>query len=292
MWRTLFPTTVCKHCSNTMEVGEIFCRICGRGRLLPVKQWQVVVFMASFVMLMCSLFTLLLTSSSNVAPEIPATQLLASRVISSPVAISEIYTVSPSPSPTPTPKSQLTETEISKPSPTRTPHPTQTATRKPSPTSTRIPPSPTAAQATCSQASGPRWGPTLWNQYKYQLGCPLGQEIRTGGAYQIYQRGIAVWRQDAERIYILYNNGTHTSYPDDSPNGYYHSNMLKGGFGYLWNNNSTIREGLGDPVTTEANATNFAVQDFDNGTIFYFLENEANNYILFSGSNAWTSTQD
>jgi uncharacterized protein with LGFP repeats len=131
----------------------------------------------------------------------------------------------------------------------------------------------------------------LWNRYQSRLGCPLGQEIRTGGAYQIYQRGITVWRQDASSIYVLYNNGTFAAYPDNSPTGYYDTNMLKGGFGYLWNNNSSVRDGLGQPVAIEANATNFAAQDFERGVIFYFLENEAYNYILFFDNSTWTSTQ-
>lgn len=190
-----------------------------------------------------------------------------------------------------------TSTSTPRPSPTKMTLPTRTPTRIPSPTATRIPPSSTPAPTftsvpvTCSLTPGPRWGPTLWNQYQSRLGCPLSQEIRTGGAYQLYQRGIAVWRQDVSRIYILYNNGTFAAFPDNSPSGYYDTNMLKGGFGYLWNNNSSVRDGLGQPTTVEANATNFAAQDFERGAILYFFENEAYNYILFSDNNTWTSTQ-
>ncbi len=131
----------------------------------------------------------------------------------------------------------------------------------------------------------------MWNQYQSRLGCALSQEIRTGGAYQIFQRGIAVWRQDASRIYILYDNGSFASFPDNSPSGYYDTDMLKGGFGYLWNNNNSVRDGLGQPATIEFSATDFAAQDFERGTIFYFLENEAYNYVLFSDNSTWTSTQ-
>ncbi|MDA0245167.1 MAG: hypothetical protein OT477_17260 [Chloroflexi bacterium] len=281
-----------------METGEIFCRICGRNRYLPVKQWQIVVFTVLIIALAGGLFTLFSLSSSVAVSEklsihtpTPTPRLM---VTSSPVAVIEIQTVSPSltPHPISTQKPQLPATATLQPSPTRTLRPTQTATPKPSPTLTHVPPSPTAIQVTtCSQTPGPRWGSTLWNQYKSQLGCPLNQETRTGGAYQIYQRGIAVWRQDANRIYFLYNNGTYAFYPDNSPTGYYHSNMLKGGFGYLWNNNNTVRDSLGEPIAIEANATNFAIQDFADGTIFYFLENNAFNYVLFS-NNTWTSTQD
>jgi hypothetical protein len=48
---------------------------------------------------------------------------------------------------------------------------------------------------------------------------------------------------------------------------------------------------LGQPTTVEANATNFAAQDFERGAILYFFENDAYNYILFSDNNTWTSTQ-
>jgi hypothetical protein len=68
--------------------------------------------------------------------------------------------------------------------------------------------------------------------------------------------------------------------------------LLKGGFGYLWNNNSTLRNQIGQPEAAEFNATDFAAQDFAGGTIFYFFENNAHNYALFNGSGTWVSAQE
>lgn len=177
------------------------------------------------------------------------------------------------------------------------PPPTETAqlpTQPPSPLPATSPPPtplPTPQQVTCAPGPGDRWGPTLWAAHRERLGCPLNQETRTNAAYQYYERGLTVWRQDADRIYVLYDNGRYSSFPDDSPSGFHESDLVKGGFGYLWRNNSAVREGLGQPLAIEFNATNFAVQDFAGGTIFYFFENDARNYILFADEGRWMSTQ-
>ena len=131
----------------------------------------------------------------------------------------------------------------------------------------------------------------MWDRYQDALGCATTMEIRTGAAYQYYQGGMMVWRQDADRIYVLYDNESYASYRDDGPDGYFDSEWLKGGFGYLWNNNSTVRERLGQPAAAEFNATDFAVQDFAGGTIFYFFENKAHNYALFASNGTWASAQ-
>jgi hypothetical protein len=193
----------------------------------------------------------------------------------------------------------MTQATTVTPFPTSTPRPTLTPlppTPRPSPTPIPLPtapPPPTSPPPVACQVSpGDRWGPTLWDRYQDELGCATAGEIRTNAAYQYFQHGMLVWRQDADRIYALYNNGAFASYRDDSPDGYFDSQLLKGGFGYLWNNNSTLRNQIGQPEAAEFNATDFAAQDFAGGTIFYFFENNAHNYALFNGSGTWVSAQE
>lgn len=203
--------------------------------------------------------------------------------------ITRIFTVTPFPTKTPRPTFT--------PLPTKPPESTRTAS--PTPLSSEPPATPAAtftatnAQPVCQQTPGPRWGPTLWDRNKNILGCALTDEIRTTAAYQYYQNGLAVWREDLDRVYFLYyNDRSYAVFPAQGPRNYYASDWVKGSFGYIWTSNEAVRNRLGPAEAAEFNATNFAVQDFAGGTIFYFLENEARNYVLFSNSSTWTSAQE
>jgi hypothetical protein len=102
-----------------------------------------------------------------------------------------------------------------------------------------------------------------------------------------------VWREDVDRVYFLLYNGEYLDYSATvAPPGYRDTDLLKGAFGYYWNNNQTVRQRLGEPVEAEAVANQFAAQDFSRGTIFYFLENGANNYVLFAADNDWLSSPE
>lgn len=149
-----------------------------------------------------------------------------------------------------------------------------------------------APPVACREDPGPRWGPTIWDRYKDILGCAVTGEIRGNAAYQPYQRGMMVWREDAERVYVLYNNGSYASYPAEGPKDFYVSDWVKGSFGYLWTNNAGVRDRVGQATAAEFNATDFAAQDFAGGTIFYFFENNAHNYALFKESGTWVSAQE
>lgn len=187
--------------------------------------------------------------------------------------------------------------------PTDTPQPTftpaLTATPPPSPSPTAIPlPSPTSiiaptsAPAACQFSPGDRWGSTLWARYQDELGCATTGEITSNAAYQYYEHGLMVWREAPDLVYVLYYDGTFAGFPAAGPAGYFDSEWLKGSFGYLWNNNAAVRSQVGQPQAAEFNATDFAAQDFARGTIFYFLENDAQNYVLFNNSGTWTSAQE
>lgn len=89
---------------------------------------------------------------------------------------------------------------------------------------------------------------------------------------------------------MLYNNGGFAYFRGDAgPEGYFHSDLLKGAFGYLWNNNETVRTRLGQPITIEMVANDFTVQDFAGGVAFYFYDNGGYNFALFNDNSTWVS---
>jgi hypothetical protein len=165
------------------------------------------------------------------------------------------------------------------------------------PTPTAAPsstPAPTPLSTACPQAPAPRWANTLYAEFANQLGCPVSAEISVSaseipanGAFQYFERGTMIWRQHGDMIYVLYDDGTYVAFPDDSPPNYYESDLLKGGFGYLWNSNEDVRGLIGDPLTIEYAAADFALQDFTSGTILYFFDSGGMNYILFADQGSW-----
>lgn len=151
----------------------------------------------------------------------------------------------------------------------------------------------TAARAsTCPQSPGERWGTALWSRFEDRLSCALNQVHGGNAAYQYFEKGTAIWREDNDRIYFLYDDGTYASYRDDEgPPGYYDSPLLKGGFGYMWNTYPAIRDRLGQPLAAEANAPDFAVQDFEGGVLLYYYERGGHNHALFNDNGTWASFQ-
>ena len=127
-----------------------------------------------------------------------------------------------------------------------------------------------------------RWAETLWAAYRARLGCPSAGESRPDSAFQYYEKGVTIWREDLDRIYVIYNDGSYSTHRDDEgPEGYARTPWVKGGFGWLWDNNETVNRRLGQAMAAEANAPQFAAQDFQHGVIFTFYDNETFIYTLF-----------
>lgn len=308
------PTNLiyCPYCEFASPAGTTFCGNCGyrltggsarKARALPL------ILATTGLLFLVSVAAYFLLGSNWFGGGSDRKAAVVSEVAPSSVSVDPIdptatnTTVAenePTVTPFPTGTSRPTLTPLptfTLPPPTATSlPPTLPPTSLPLPTSppppTSPPAPPTSPSLVCQQEPGPRWGPTMWDRYKERLGCALTGEIRTGAAYQYYQSGMMVWRQDANRIYVLYNNGAYSSFPDNSPDGYHDSDLVKGGFGYLWNTNADIRNRIGQPQVIEFNATNFAVQDFAGGTIFYFYENDARNYALLADNNTWKSAKE
>jgi TolB protein len=90
------------------------------------------------------------------------------------------------------------------------------------------------------------------------IGAPLGASARSQAAYQDYEQGFMVWRDDTEEVYVfsvdnvtivpisVYNN-----YPvpqENPPEGRY---LPVNAFGKVWANYGQVRSVLGWPVTGE-----------------------------------------
>jgi len=220
------------------------------------------------------------------APAVVARQLSpTAAAVTMPLINTPLPTDTPSPAPTasPTPEATLT------------PEPTLTLLPTPTPVVPLIVVTATATPAACLAEPGPRWGSTLYDQFKERLGCALNPENRPVGAYQIFQKGLMVWRGDRDLVYVLYyDSGAYTVHDVHNVPTTYENNsdMLKGAFGWLWNAQESIRDRLSTPTMAEANTTDFAIQDFSGGVIYYFLENNANNYVLFNDQNTWLTVRE
>lgn len=147
----------------------------------------------------------------------------------------------------------------------------------------------------CLQSVGPRWEDTLWNLYKERLGCAFTTERRIKAAFQPFEGGLVIWRDKtdntAEQIYILYLDSTFEIIPVLAPQGFHESDLAKGAIGYVWVTDQRIKAKLREPIAPENSATDFAIQEFMGGFIFYFLENEARNYVLFKDNLEWIDYQ-
>ncbi len=141
---------------------------------------------------------------------------------------------------------------------------------------------------TCTVAPATQWA-TSYAAYRARLGCALSTAVTPTAAYQPYANGLMIWRQDKEQVYILYQDGTLSTHTvnDSSLASYYVSDLLKGAFGYLWQNNTAVRTRLGQPQTAEQVASAFAAQDFSNGVILTFADIGGHTYLLFFPETTW-----
>ncbi|PJF41794.1 MAG: hypothetical protein CUN55_11420 [Phototrophicales bacterium] len=99
--------------------------------------------------------------------------------------------------------------------------------------------------------------------------CPL-QEARTfAAAYQLFERGEMLWRQDRGEIIVLFGDGTYAIYPDTysegetinypagiaTPEPDSEQSLPIRGFGKVWANNPSVRNQLGFAIGTEVGYT-------------------------------------
>jgi serine/threonine-protein kinase len=189
----------------------------------------------------------------------------------------------PSP-PEPTQTRHPTATRTANPTKSATPtrRPTATATRTLSPTSTATEiPTPTPTPPCNLPVDGQLAG--AWERGR--LGCPTARSIVTWAAWEPFERGYMLWRDDNDTVHVLYlRNGTDPSggtwemrldrWDGSNPNGVGMSpppglrEPIRG-FGWLW------REVLGGSqsqlgwATEEEKGFCANLQPFENGLIFH-----------------------
>lgn len=99
--------------------------------------------------------------------------------------------------------------------------------------------------------------------------CPVQAVATFAGAYQLFERGEAIWRGDRNEIVLLYSGGTYEIFPDTYqegeaivyPDGISIPDPDSGqtlpirGFGKVWANHSSARNGLGFAIGVEVGYT-------------------------------------
>ncbi len=157
---------------------------------------------------------------------------------------------------------------------TPTPAATTASAPAPPPTSTP-PPSPTA----CPQPVDPALAAFMQdNPIRAQLNCPLATALTTPAAWEPFERGLMLWREDLNLIYVLGPDGTWISTGDTwregdepydvaivPPPGFY---QPVSGFGKTWRERPGVREALGW-ATTEEKGFTATIQEFGGGTLWF-----------------------
>lgn len=149
------------------------------------------------------------------------------------------------------------------------------------PTATPVPPS-------CSmQASGPFVG--YWDEKG--LGCATSGANSIWMAEENFVNGRMYWRDDNDRIYAVYSNGTWASYADiwnegdpefscETPSS---PPTPRRGFGKIWCTYGNVRNGLGDAIEAER-GENGIVQEFENG---FMLRASSGKIYTFYNGGSW-----
>lgn len=139
----------------------------------------------------------------------------------------------------------------------------------------------------CSLGVSAKWRESLGSREEGQLGCGLtGVVESSAGAYQYYDNGLMIWREDNSTVYVLYGGGDgfesiHIDPNLDVSELYRETQDLRGAFGFLWTNNTSVRERLGEPNGTEQVASEFVYQDFESGFIYSFrIDNVERTFVL------------
>ncbi len=126
-----------------------------------------------------------------------------------------------------------------------------------------------------------------------RLGCATETEKQTWAGEQSFQNGYMFWRQDDNKIYVLYKNNTWAVYestwssrdPEQDPSivppaGYF---QPKRGFGKVWRDNPAVRNGLGW-ATTDERGFHGSVQRFERGMMFW---SDTRGILALVGDNTW-----
>jgi LysM repeat protein len=125
--------------------------------------------------------------------------------------------------------------------------------------------------------------------------CPTTQATNIASAHQTFQSGRMVWRSDSRTIYVLYSNGTAQTFsdtyngetitPQTPPDAALRQPM--NGFGWLWQNNSTVRGAIGWATDAETGYNSTYETTSNNRTYFTFPNNTI--VRVDTSANTWTT---
>lgn len=215
------------------------------------------------------------TLSVAVIPATPTPTLLPPSPTPAPVEPTLTPTETPRPTPTPEPI-------IIEPSPTPPP-PTPTETASPTPTPTET----TVASLNCAQPIDETFAALIGGELNRQLGCPRAGATVISAAWQPFERGQLLWREDLQFIYTLRSDNTwaanQDTYQDGQPEPPPDPELAPPaawlltpvrGFGRVWREENLAVE-IGWAVAEEAGFAG-AIQVFDSGTV---LHNPAENWL-------------
>ncbi len=210
----------------------------------------------------------------------------------SPVA--SLPSATPTPSETPRPAFTILATSTTSPTATFPPPPSPTATLSPTPSATLTPtltpippapadtpsPTPWPTATPCPNPTAPELSALFGaGDLNERLGCPQAGAVTATAAWQPFQTGQMLWRQDLRLIYVLRPDNTWRSYDDlwregdlpfdatiQAPDGLHQPVQ---GFGVVWRDETTgIREVLGWGTAQEA-GFEALIQRFGGGTVFF-----------------------
>jgi hypothetical protein len=150
-------------------------------------------------------------------------------------------------------------------------------------------PRPTPRPLACATNAGPTFA-RVWNRDR--LGCPRGPETVIWSAYEVFERGWMLWRQDNDEHYAFLGDGAYTGYwypPSEPPDFACTQAQALGrprrGFSRVWCENPAIRQRIGNALDDEIGSDR-SVQEFDNGFMVYI--GERGTTITAFKDNTWT----
>jgi len=178
--------------------------------------------------------------------------------------------------------------------PTVTPSPLPTDTPSPilPPTNTAAPPTATPCPVTINTEYSSLFG-TEDNALAESLGCPRAETATTVAAWQPFEHGVMLWREDVNLIYVLEPENLWRSTGDtwregdlafepaqDVPDGLHQPVR---GFGLVWREQPGVREALGW-ATSEEDGFEAMIQEFNGGTIWQDSERNTFFVLLNNGT--------
>lgn len=166
-----------------------------------------------------------------------------------------------------------------------TPTPAATTAPTPAPSTT---PTPLPSATACPQPVDPALAEFVQaSPARDRLNCPLAAALTTPAAWEPFERGLMLWREDLNLIYVLGPDGIWISTGDTwregdepydaaivPPAGYY---QPVSGFGKTWRGRPGIRETLGW-ATAEEKGFTATIQEFGGGAVW--LDPARNVFIL------------